>query len=88
MILNKKDEEFDYCFRVRVDDFDYILFATSATVKCFGCGEEGHLIKACPSRGAPAPPGATADTAAVAAATTVAAKLPAPVAEQAASGAG
>ena len=50
MILNNKDEEFDYRFRVRVDDFDYILFATSSTVKCFGCGQEGHLIRACPCR--------------------------------------
>ena len=54
MILNNKNEEFDYRFRVRVDEFDYILFASSSSAKCFGCGEEGHLIKACPGRGAAA----------------------------------
>jgi len=68
MILNNKDEVFDYRFRVRVDGFEYILFATSSTVKCFGCGEEGHLIKACPSRsalaeGAAVPAAATEPTA-------------------------
>ncbi|KAI3367340.1 hypothetical protein L3Q82_008155 [Scortum barcoo] len=26
-------------------------------MKCFGCGEEGHVIKACPKRGELAPPG-------------------------------
>lgn len=52
MILNNKVEEFNYRFIVRVDDFDYTLFATSSEhlTKCFGCGEEGHLIRACPSR--------------------------------------
>ena len=52
MILNNKDEEFDYRFRVRVEEFDYILFATSSTVTCFGCGQEGQLIRACPGRSA------------------------------------
>ncbi|TWW73338.1 Transposon TX1 uncharacterized 82 kDa protein ORF 1 [Takifugu flavidus] len=50
MILNNKVEEFNYRFVVRVDDFDYILFATSSALKCFNCGEEVHLARACPSR--------------------------------------
>ena len=54
MTLNNKDEVFDYRFRIRVDDFEYILFATSFALKCFECGEKGHLIKVCPSRSAPA----------------------------------
>ncbi|KAE8280194.1 G2/M phase-specific E3 ubiquitin-protein ligase [Larimichthys crocea] len=41
--------------------------ATSSTIKCFGCGGEGHLIKACPNRGAPAAgAAATADPSALA----------------------
>lgn len=55
-ILNNKSEEFNYRFVVRVDDYDYILFATSSVMKCFGCGEEGHLARACPSRAGPAQP--------------------------------
>ncbi|KAI3364562.1 hypothetical protein L3Q82_011348, partial [Scortum barcoo] len=26
-------------------------------MKCFGCGKEGHTVRACPDRGEPAPPG-------------------------------
>ncbi|TWW77387.1 Transposon TX1 uncharacterized 82 kDa protein ORF 1 [Takifugu flavidus] len=50
MILNNRAEEFNYRFIVRVDDFDYTLFATSSALKCFNCNEEGHLARACPSR--------------------------------------
>ncbi|TWW75349.1 Transposon TX1 uncharacterized 82 kDa protein ORF 1 [Takifugu flavidus] len=50
MILNNRAEEFNYRFIVRVDDFDYSLFATSSALKCFNCNEEGHLARACPSR--------------------------------------
>ncbi|TWW78288.1 Transposon TX1 uncharacterized 82 kDa protein ORF 1, partial [Takifugu flavidus] len=43
MVLNNRAEEVNYCFVVHVDDFDYILFATSSALMCFNCGEEGHL---------------------------------------------
>ncbi|TWW61012.1 Transposon TX1 uncharacterized 82 kDa protein ORF 1 [Takifugu flavidus] len=46
MILNNRAEEFNYRFIVRVDDFDYTLFATSSALKCFNCNEEGHLARA------------------------------------------
>ncbi|TWW64217.1 hypothetical protein D4764_03G0012250 [Takifugu flavidus] len=49
-------EEFNYRFVVRVDDFDYILFATFSALKCFNCGEEGHLARVCPSRPVPDAP--------------------------------
>ncbi|TWW74341.1 hypothetical protein D4764_14G0003420 [Takifugu flavidus] len=49
MILNNRAKEFNYRFIVRVDDFDYTLFATSSALKCFNCGEEGHMARACPS---------------------------------------
>ncbi|TWW59324.1 Plasma protease C1 inhibitor [Takifugu flavidus] len=58
MILNIRAEEFNYRFVVRVDDFDYVLFATSSALKCFNCGEEGHLARVCPSRPVPDAPAA------------------------------
>ncbi|KAI3364782.1 hypothetical protein L3Q82_000910 [Scortum barcoo] len=51
------DEELNLRLHVRVEDFDYVIFATSAAMKCFGCGKEGHTVRACPDRGEPAPPG-------------------------------
>ncbi|KAI3355591.1 hypothetical protein L3Q82_018419, partial [Scortum barcoo] len=50
MILNKKDEELSLVFNLRVDDFEYVVFVTSGTLKCFGCGREGHLVRACPEK--------------------------------------
>lgn len=40
MILPNKSEELDLCFHVKVDDYDYILVATSATMKCFSSKEK------------------------------------------------
>ncbi|KAI3362075.1 hypothetical protein L3Q82_012216 [Scortum barcoo] len=50
MILNKKDEELSLVFNLRVDDFEYVVFVTSGTLKCFGCGKEEHLVRACPEK--------------------------------------
>ncbi|XP_029019281.2 uncharacterized protein LOC114862777 [Betta splendens] len=47
MVLNNKEEELNLGFRLRIDDYDYVLFITSETMKCFGCGKEGHLVRAC-----------------------------------------
>lgn len=35
MILNNRNEEFNCCLRVKIDNFEYLSFATSFT-KCFG----------------------------------------------------
>lgn len=37
--------ELNYCFIIHVDEFAYNLVAISFALKCFNCGEEGHLAK-------------------------------------------
>ncbi len=49
MIL-KEDEELDLSLHLKVDDCDYIIYATTEKMKCFNCGEVGHLIRTCPSK--------------------------------------
>ncbi len=44
MILNKKDEELNLLFNLKVDDFECVVFVTSGTLKCFGCGKEDQLV--------------------------------------------
>ena len=80
MILNSRNEELNLRFHVKVDDYDYVIFASSSVMKCFGCGEEGHTVKACPVRAEPAPPGPGGDAGAAPAASR-AAEPPGPAAE-------
>ncbi len=44
MILNNRNED------LSVDFFDYVISATSDTMKCFNCDRERHLIRACPEK--------------------------------------
>ena len=57
MILNKRDEDLNLRFLVKVDDYEYVIFATSAGMRCFGCGGEGHTVRSCPASRDPVPPG-------------------------------
>ena len=57
MILINRDVELNLRFHVKVDDYDYVIFASSPVMKCFGCGVEGNTVRTCPGRGEPAPPG-------------------------------
>lgn len=50
MILKKSDEELNLVFKFKVDEFDYTVHVTSETMKCFGCGTVGHVIRSCPER--------------------------------------
>ncbi len=40
MFLNKKDEPLSLAFTVEVEEYEYVIFVTSETSKCFGCGGE------------------------------------------------
>ncbi len=43
-MIVQDDEELDLSLSFRVDDFDYIIFVTTARTKCFGCRKIGHFI--------------------------------------------
>ncbi|KAI3363559.1 hypothetical protein L3Q82_012167 [Scortum barcoo] len=48
MVLRENSDELNLSFNFKVDGFSYMVFATSETMKCFGCGAQGHLIRSCP----------------------------------------
>ncbi|TWW59271.1 Transposon TX1 uncharacterized 82 kDa protein ORF 1 [Takifugu flavidus] len=49
MVLSHNKEELNLALCFRVDEFDYIVYGTTDSLKCFGCGEEGHVIWSCPN---------------------------------------
>lgn len=42
MILNNSGEELKIASTLRFAGFDYVLFVSSAAMKCFTLGEEDH----------------------------------------------
>lgn len=48
MIL--KNEDLNIAVRFKVEGFHYTISATTEAMKCFGCGQEGHLVHSCPER--------------------------------------
>lgn len=46
-MIIQDDEELDLKLSFKADEFDYIIFVTTAKTKCFGCGKTGHLIRNC-----------------------------------------
>ena len=68
MVLKDPAHDLNLSFSFGVDGYNYMVFATSETMKCFGCGVEGHLIRSCPERGGTRQPVAAAAAAASASA--------------------
>lgn len=50
MILKDNAEELNLTFNVKVDNFNYVVYATTGSLSCFKCGKSGHLIRDCPQK--------------------------------------
>src|SRR4029434_2954795 len=50
MVLKDNKDELDLTLNVKADNFNYVVYATTNFMRCFGCGLTGHLIRACPDK--------------------------------------
>jgi len=48
MVLKENVNELDLTLNFSHEGFNYVIYATTNNMKCFGCGENGHLVRACP----------------------------------------
>lgn len=47
MILNSQNEALNLSVKLSIDGKDYMIFISSETMKCFVCGEFGHVRQSC-----------------------------------------
>ncbi|KAL2081778.1 hypothetical protein ACEWY4_021596 [Coilia grayii] len=50
MVLKDNGDELNLTLNVKVDNFTYVVYATTGSMTCFKCGKMGHLIRACPEQ--------------------------------------
>lgn len=50
MILNSQHESLAVTIKLTVDRKDYTIYISSETMRCFSCGEHGHIRQACPKK--------------------------------------
>ncbi|KAL2076996.1 hypothetical protein ACEWY4_027413 [Coilia grayii] len=50
MVLKDNGDELNLTLNVKVDNFNYVVYATTGTMTCFKCGKMGHLIRGCPEQ--------------------------------------
>ncbi len=50
MIPNQQHDPLNLVLKVAVEGKDYTIFVTSGQMRCFLCGEHGHVRQTCPSK--------------------------------------
>ncbi len=50
MIPNQQHDPLNLVLKVAVEGKDYTIFVTSGQMRCFLCGEHGHVRQICPSK--------------------------------------
>lgn len=56
MILNSHSDPINVSVKLNIDRKDYTIFISSESMRCFICGEFGHVRHTCPNRDRPASP--------------------------------
>lgn len=50
MFLNSATQNLDVSFRVKHGEGSYVVFASTESLRCFECGDIGHMRRACPHK--------------------------------------
>ncbi|KAK3542555.1 hypothetical protein QTP86_029613, partial [Hemibagrus guttatus] len=62
MILNNNSTELQRTLTFKIHGFDYVIYVSTESMRCFGCRKTGHLVRACPQRaGSETPPSDESD---------------------------
>ncbi len=65
MIFNSQSDPLNLSAKLSIDGKDYTIFISSDSMRCFVCGDFGHIRQTCPNRdrpaGLPAAPAADAE---------------------------